>query len=218
MIEFILQKMTKAFVAGATGETGSQLVKQLLENDRISKVKVIARQPLELSSDKLEVKVMDDFNQIKASDLAGCEIVFSALGTTRAKSNAEQYRIIDHDYPVHIAAMAKEAGCRYFGLVSSTGASASSWFTYPKMKAETEADCTAAGPPSISIFRPGFLVCDRKERRVAESIGLRCLVPLLNFFAPGRYAVETKDLASFMINDALNNDTGHRVYENHQIK
>lgn len=211
----------KAFVVGATGEVGSQLVKQLVQNEQVSAVRMIVRRPVEQSGEKLEVCVVPDFAQIKENDLKGCQFGFSALGTIRDPANEAQLRIIDHDYPVHVAQMAKSAGCHYFGLVSSTGASPDSWFPELKLKAETEVDCTAAGPPCISIFRPAFLVCDRKNGSFGDTFQVRCVAPVLNFFAPGRYSVDTKVLAAFMIRNALvrvsKGDTGQQIYPNVEI-
>lgn len=55
------------------------------------------------------------------------------------------------------ATLAQAAGVRMFSYVSSTGASASSWFTYLKVKGEVEDMLRAKGFERVSIFRPGLL-------------------------------------------------------------
>jgi uncharacterized protein YbjT (DUF2867 family) len=41
---------------------------------------------------------------------------------------------VDHDYVVNVARVAKEAGCKHFNLVTSTGANANSPMLYPQTK------------------------------------------------------------------------------------
>jgi len=93
--------------------------------------------------------------------------MLSALGTTRAAAGGlENQRKIDHDLPVSLARVAKAAGCKVFVLISSSGASKTSFFAYPKMKGETEAAVTEMGFEHVVIVRPG-LICG--ERRAEES-------------------------------------------------
>ena len=100
-----------------------------------------------------------------------------------------------------IAKIAKAAGCKYFGLVTAVGADPNSSFLYPRVKGKLEEDMKALGFPVLSIFRPGFLICDRQEKRVLESIGL-FFIKGVNAIIPDRYAISTERVAKAMINDA----------------
>ena len=71
-----------ALVIGATGATGSSLVKQLIENENYGYVHVFARKEASLSHPKLKWHVVD-FNALDTwkSNLKG-DVLFSAMGTT----------------------------------------------------------------------------------------------------------------------------------------
>ncbi|KCV70626.1 hypothetical protein H696_02983 [Fonticula alba] len=89
---------------------------------------------------------------------------FSCLGTTRGDAgSAEAFRHIDLSANNAFADLSKRlitpavGNLGYMGLLSSVGASSSSWFLYPKTKGEAEDYFRAAGFSRLSIFRPGAI-------------------------------------------------------------
>jgi len=95
-------------------------------------------------------------------------ILFSALGTTRAKAGGvANQRKIDFDLALALATAAREAGATTYVLVSSAGANASSSFAYMKMKGELDAAVAQLGFERTVIMRPGFLVGVREESKGA---------------------------------------------------
>ena len=181
------------FVLGATGEVGKSLSKHLSSSARL-----IVRRKIESSC---EVHVVPDFEKIAAKDF-NKEIGFCALGTTRRKAgSAEEFRRIDYDLVLKAAQQAKESGCKYFALVSSMNANQDSSFLYPRVKGEIENALIDLGFEHLSIFRPGFLKCNRTESRLGERVA-GWFMPIMDFVFRNKYSVSTEDVAKAMIKDA----------------
>lgn len=95
-------------IVGATGEVGKAIVKELVKRTQFEKVTLIVRRQMDSPSPdtdenyrKIEQKIVD-YEKLSESAYAfqGHHIGFSALGTTRAKSGAEGFYRVDHDYVV----------------------------------------------------------------------------------------------------------------------
>jgi uncharacterized protein YbjT (DUF2867 family) len=172
----------RAIIIGATGLTGSLILKEVLEDDDFTEVRIFVRKPTGITHAKLKefVSPMKDIESLK-SEIKG-DVLFNALGTTikQAGSKKEQQRI-DRDMPVAFAKIASENGVMIMLNVSSMGASLKGGF-YLKTKAEMENGTEKYFPGSVFHFRPGFLVGKRKEFRFAEKIAygaMKVIDPLL---------------------------------------
>ena len=123
-----------ALVLGATGATGKELVKLLLNNSDFSKVSVFVRRPINIKHRKLTVHEVDFSRLNNYNDLVNGDIFFSTLGTTRkdAGSKKEQY-LVDYTYQYEFAKMASENRVSHYSLVSSLGAYDKSFFFYPRI-------------------------------------------------------------------------------------
>ncbi|CAN9232934.1 unnamed protein product [Alternaria alternata] len=171
--------MTAAVLAGSTGLVGANILSQLLAHPAFSAVHAYARRdlPNPAGSTKLQPIIATDSSQWP-SQLPSSQkpkVFFSGLGTTRAQvGSVEAQRKIDHDLNLDLAKSAKEAGVETYVLISSNGASHTSYFAYPKMKGELE--------EAVKV-RPGLIVGDRSESRPAEAAlrglarGLKGLTP-----------------------------------------
>lgn len=83
---------------------------------------------------------------------------FWCLGTTRADAgSAQRFREIDYGGAEGFVKLCKAIPIKSFMLLSSVGASSSSWFLYPKTKGEIEDITKAANFARTGIFRPGLL-------------------------------------------------------------
>ena len=74
--------MKTAIVIGATGLVGSNLVKQLFEDERFGKIIAFTRRKTGLSHNKLEENVIDFNVPDSWQNLVKGDVLFSALGTT----------------------------------------------------------------------------------------------------------------------------------------
>lgn len=204
-----------ALILGASGLVGSHLLDLLLESPSIEKVRALVRHPLHISHPKLE-EVIVDFNnmeQFKQSIGKG-ELIFSCIGTTmkKVKGNKTLYKQIDFDIPVNAARFGIEAGYQHFFLVSAHLANAKSSIFYNRLKGETE-DIIATFPfQSIHIFRPSFLIGERKEMRWLE-ITFGNLMQKISGILPSAYKpVEASSLAKSMLHSAIKQNNGLHYY------
>ena len=125
----------KAIVIGATGATGRELIKKLLQNSIIKNILVFTRKKLDVSSPKLDVHVINFAEIDKYRNIINGDILFSALGTTLkdAKSKTKQFEV-DYTYQYNLAKISSENNVKTLSLVSSSGANENSLFFYPKIK------------------------------------------------------------------------------------
>jgi len=163
--------MKTALVIGATGLVGFQLLKRLLENDRYEKVTVFSRRPTGLVSPKLQQHLIDFSKPSGWSHLVQGDVLFSALGSTRAQAGGKraQYEI-DYTFQYQFARAARQNGVKSFVLVSAAGANPKSRFFYPRIKGALERDILALGFPTTIIFKPGPLEGHREKNRPAENL------------------------------------------------
>ena len=114
----------KAIVTGASGLVGNLILKELLNDDDFSEVRIFVRNPTGIDNPKLKefVSSMKDISAL-SSEIQG-DVIFNALGTTikKAGSQEEQQRI-DRDLPIAFAMIASENGVKIMLNVSSVGTS-----------------------------------------------------------------------------------------------
>jgi uncharacterized protein YbjT (DUF2867 family) len=162
-----------ALVIGATGATGTELVAQLIEDDRFNSVVVFSRRAVGVSHPTLTCHIVDFDNPQSWSDLVKGDVLFSALATTlkQAGSQQAQYKI-DYTYQYQTAATAAANGVHTYVLVSAMGANPHSWLFYPRIKGQLDKAVASLPFKQIHIFRPGFLLRQPDKIRPMEKIGV----------------------------------------------
>ncbi|XP_071975033.1 oxidoreductase HTATIP2 isoform X2 [Engystomops pustulosus] len=194
------------FILGASGETGKELLKQIVQSQLYSKVTVIGRRQLnfedeaykDVNQEVVDFEKLDEFS----SAFHGHDVGFCCLGTTKAKSGEAGFIRVDHDYVLKSAQLAKAGGCQHFNLESSKGANKCSSFLYLRVKGEVEAEVEELGFERFSIFRPAVLMVDRVESRPGEWFTRKLLGPFSYFF-PTAYSVPMTTLVQAMLNNAV---------------
>jgi uncharacterized protein YbjT (DUF2867 family) len=168
-----------ALVIGATGATGTELVQQLIDDNRYTTVVVFSRRPLLVTGVKLTTHIVDFDNPQTWAHLVKGDVLFSALATTlkQAGSQKEQYKI-DYIYQYQTAATAAANGVAKYVLVSAMGANPKSWLFYPRIKGELDNAVAALPFKQIHIFRPGFLLRQPDKIRPMEKLG----IAIIQFF------------------------------------
>lgn len=177
-----MKTMRSALVVGATGLVGSSLVKLLCESEEYAAVNVISRRPIDFTHPKLVVKLCE-FDQIADKDIEFAHEVFCCLGTTMKKAGSkQQFEKVDFEYPLTIAAIAKNRGVGHFIVISAMGAKEKALAYYSQVKGKLEAELIKMDFPRLSIVRPSLITGDRQEFRLGETIGdkvLKVLNPIL---------------------------------------
>jgi oxidoreductase len=186
---------------------GRKLVAELAQSNHFNRIVTLGRRAVAYEGpgkEKLEQHVVD-FDKIDEHKalFENLDVGFNTMGTTRAAGSPEQFIKIDHDIPLHVAQLFKDANPSkplHFFLLSSGGASPTSSMLYLKTKGLIEKDITELGFTTLSIIRPGFLVDDgekREKSRFAETIGLVIHKPL-NILMGGRAACGITAVAKAM--------------------
>ena len=170
-----------AVLVGASGLVGDRCLARLLDHPAYDRVTVLSRRPLALAHAKLHIELVD-FDGLQWLG-ERCDDIFCCLGTTIRKAGSqENFRRVDHDYPLALARLGKAAGAQQFLLVSALGADAQSSVFYSRVKGETERDIAAIGLPKVSFMRPSILLGERREHRPGERAGIfvgQLIAPLL---------------------------------------
>ena len=94
-------------------------------------------------------------------------------------------RKIDIDLNLSLAKAAKEAGVKYYVLISSAGVSKSSIFPYSKMKGELDEVVQEVGFEKTILLKPGLIVGSRNDFRPPE-YALRMLANFLGRLSGNR--------------------------------
>ena len=194
-----------ALVLGASGATGQEIVKLLLEDSNFTKVSVFVRKEINIKHEKLIIHEINFSKLSQYNSLVNGDILFSSLGTTKkeAGSKKEQF-LVDYTYQYEFAKMAFDNSVSHYSLVSSLGANKNSFFFYPKIKGDLEEAVKSLNFKKIQIFQPPSLIRQSDLIRSGEKISIKFLkafnkLGLLKSLKP----LLVKDLAKKIIDEAL---------------
>lgn len=151
----------RALVLGPTGVVGDAIVREALEDRRITSLIAVSRRSLPFASPKLETAILDDFSDFErlSPALATVDVVLCALGISWYQTSGEaQYRLITHDYVLACARIAAIANpSMHFCFVSGHGASRAGSQSWARIKADTEHDLEAVFGSRLTVLRPGYI-------------------------------------------------------------
>lgn len=205
--------MKTAIVIGATGLVGSNLIFELLKDERYSKVKIFGRRTIDFIHPKLEEEIVnfDSISEWKHK-ITGNDL-FSAIGTTIKKAGSKEAQFkIDFTYQYVVAKAAADNGVDKYLLVSSAGANHKSKNFYLKIKGSLEESVFRLPFKHIYIFQPSILAGERIEKRKAEKFFLilakflTVIIPFIKKYRP----IEAQIVARAMIN-AANDSANNKI-------
>lgn len=211
-----------AYVAGATGMVGRELIKILSRNGSWENVVALVRREIPEPEGPVIVKVVDfgdpgdGIFEEEGGDL------FCALGTTRKKAGSkDNFRKVDMNYVLNLAEKAREKHIEKVLVISSMGADPGSLFFYNRVKGEMEAALRELGLPHLFIFRPSLLLGDRMEKRTGERMAqaaFKVLKPL--FIGPlKKYrGIEAAQVAKAMVKTAIHSSEALKIFESDEIQ
>lgn len=210
-----------AIIVGSGGLIGSFLLGFLLEDPRYTKVVSVVRKPSSITHPKL-IEVIADFDNLRAiSEKLKADHAFCCLGTTIKKAGSEAAFIkVDYQYPLDIAQILKENGCRSYSVVTAMGADAKSGIFYNRVKGELQEALVKVGFEALNIFQPSLLMGERSEFRFGERVA-QVVMGGLSFLFAGplkKYkGIEGKTVAKAMAVQALQASAGLHIFESDKI-
>src|SRR5690606_34345477 len=134
------------------------------------------------------------------------------LGTTMRKAGSkDRFRLVDHEYPLEIAQLARKHGASVFVLNSAIGADPGSAIFYNRVKGELERDLAALGFESLTFVRPGLIGGEREVARPGEERAGR-LLRVLGPLVPRRWRINPAEkIAARMLEAAVEARPGVHV-------
>lgn len=203
-----------ACIIGATGLIGKQLLKQLLENENFTTIKVFTRRSVGIVHPKLNEYLIDFEKPEEWKNLVTGDVLFSCLGTTlkTAGSKKNQFKV-DFTFQYQFAQLAAENEIPAFVLVSSAGANAKSSMFYPRMKGELDEAVSRLNFHHICILRPSILDGKREEKRLTEKISIRITKVLFRFIFRKYRPIKDEIVAQAMINASLHQPEKLKIVE-----
>ena len=194
----------RALVLGATGATGQELVKFLIQDPIFEKVTIFVRRKVDLKHKKLNIHVIDFTKLDNYRKLVSGDVLFSALGTTLANAGSKENQyLVDFSYQYDFAKIASDNKVSTLSLVSSLGADENSLFFYTKIKGKLEQAVKLLNFENIQIFQPPSLIRQPELMRSGEKIGVKFFktissLGIFNKFKP----ISVNDLAFKMIEES----------------
>jgi uncharacterized protein YbjT (DUF2867 family) len=165
-------KQKTAIILGATGLTGSLLLRRLTADESYSTIKLFSRRTSGIPSPKIKEFIGDILHLEQYKSDFTADVVYCCVGTTSAKTKDKAiYKAIDFGIPFAAAKLAKENGIPTFLVISSMGANSRSNIFYSRTKGEMEQAVLDQKIPDTYILRPSLILGDRNESRMAESAG-----------------------------------------------
>ena len=214
--------MRKALIAGATGATGSVLLKLLNDSDQYSEVHCIGRREPPTSGNKIKAHIIS-YDELDQLDLQQpIDDVFCAIGTTiKNAGSVESFKKVDRDYVHQVGKLAQRLNAKTCSVVSAIGANTGSSNYYNQTKGEAEELLLSLGLRSLRIFRPSMLHSGRDEFRLKEEVGfvvLTILAPLLQGPWKKYRAIYVEQVAKAMFESVRQDYPAVQIFESDEIQ
>ena len=213
--------MKTALVFGSSGLVGSHVLDQLISNNNYNKIKIFVRSIPSNINKKVEVIQTNFINLESIKSYINGDDCFFSIGTTKKNSpDKKEYRRVEFNIPTEIALIAKKNSVKNFSYVSSGYADINHSSIYLKNKGEVELFLQNLNFSKLVIMRPSFLLGNRKETRIGETIGsiiLKALSPMLVGKIKKIRPIKAETVAKAMIK-ALNSGNNQKIFESDQIE
>lgn len=176
----------RLLLLGASGLVGSHVLRQALACPAVTTLIAPTRKPLaqrdfglkKLVNPQIDFENIDSYAREWEVDAVIC-----ALGTTIGKAGSrDAFRLVDYEYPLKFARLARSRGASVFALVSATGANPNAYFFYNRVKGELEQALEQENFGSLIFAQPGVIGGAREEFRLGEmalKLALTVFSPLL---------------------------------------
>ncbi len=212
----------KIIVTGATGMAGSEVVRQAINDESITRIIALVRRPLEMIHPKITTVIHDDYllyEDVK-DHFRNCDACIWCLGISQLQVSKEQYAVITYDYAIAAAkAMLAVNPSLHFVFLSGNGADRTekSKVLFARMKGKTENALLKSGLKIITIARPDAIWPKHKNKNAPFAYKLVTpFFPLIELFRP-RKIIGSEPLAKALLYLAKNPGEKN-TYENMELR
>lgn len=195
-------------IVGATGMVGGYALRDALSHPNVRTVTAVGRKPTGIAHPKLNEVAHQDFADCSAlaDVLANQDAALFCLGVYTGSVSDAELRRVTVDYPIEFARVLRGSSPgAAFAFLSGSGADPTgrSRLAFARYKGEAETALTAAGFPSLYVFRPAYIypVQPRKEPNFSYRI-LRAVYPAFRLLFPSQ-VIPADALAQTMVRAAV---------------
>lgn len=199
----------KVIITGSTGMVGSKVLQLCLESNEVFEVIALVRKPAGIQHLKYKEVIVTNFldYEDQTTLFNNVSIVFYCLGAYTGTVPADEFRIINYDYPLSLAkAIHSESPNATFCLLSGQGADRTekSSMQFARDKGAIENALSALHFKSFYSFRPGYIYPTQKRKEPNYFYTLsRILYPLLKLLG-ANLSITDQHLAKTMFTVGLN--------------
>ena len=199
----------KVVITGSTGMVGSIVLQLCLDSNEVSEIIALVRKPTNIQHPKYKEVIVADFlhYQDQASLFNDVNIVYYCLGAYTGSVPADEFRIINYDYPLNLAKVIHEkSNNATFCLLSGQGADRTekSTMQFARDKGAIENALSALHFGSFYSFRPGYIYPTKKRKEPNTFYVIsRMVYPLLKLMGKS-LSITDQQLAKTIFHVGLN--------------
>ena len=212
----------RIIVTGGTGLVGEEVVRQAINEDRITSITAIVRKPMKLQHAKLQTVIHKDFMDYTGLEdlIASNDAFFWCLGISQSQVNKVEYEKITYDYTIAAAEKVLSTNPNMkFLFLSGAGAdnSEKSSAIFARIKGKAENKLKSMGLGKLFIIRPGGIKPIHKNPNTAFVNKMMIpLYPLMEILWPSM-VIASDILAKAMIEIAIS-EPEVQTFENLELK
>jgi uncharacterized protein YbjT (DUF2867 family) len=199
----------KVVITGSTGMVGSIVLQLCLDSNEVSEIIALVRKSTSIQHPKYKEVVIADFLHYRdqAALFNDVHIVYYCLGAYTGSVPADEFRVINYDYPLNLAKVIREKSPNTrFCLLSGQGADRTekSTMQFARDKGAIENALSALHFKSFHSFRPGYIYPTKKRNEPNTFYVIsRMVYPLLKLMGKS-LSITDQQLAKTIFNVGLN--------------
>ncbi len=215
----------RVIITGATGMVGKGVLLECLDQEAVSEVLCINRNPLNVQHPKLKELIHKDFSEFESvrKELAGYDACFYCMGVSSVGMKEDDFHHLTYDFALALARVLYKLNPQLtFTYVSGVGTDSTEKgrTMWARVKGKTENHLLILGFRQAYMFRPGAIIPLRgiKSRTKAYQFMydyFMWAVKLMKFISPGS-VVDTTQVGLAMIN-AVRKGYSKKVLEPNDI-
>lgn len=152
----------KVVITGASGMVGQGVLQECIESNKVSKILLVNRIPLNIKNPKVKEVVISDFFKLESikQDLVGFDTCFFCIGTSVLGKTEELYTKITHDLTVNFSKVFIHGNPEsVFCYVTGQGADSTEKgkVMWARVKGKTENAILNMGFKAAYMFRPNYI-------------------------------------------------------------